>query len=165
MQPVICLKDFIEEMDCVSEEIRVFLNIQTGKFVLLTREILDAMEAAEADESSEGIDENDSVPEWQTEMMQEADEVLSNADYRELPDQFDIDEYSIMERFCFSMEDEMLSSRLLKSIQGKGAFRRFKDTVHECGIAEDWYAWREDAFKEVARDWLENNGVAFRDEQ
>lgn len=164
MPPLIRVKDFIEEMDAVSEETRVFLNVRTGKFVLLTSETLEAMEAADEIELNDGMDDGDEVPEWQKELMQEADEVLSDADYRELPDQFDIDEYSIMEGFCISIEDEDMGSRLLKVIQGKGAFKGFRDTVDESGLSDEWYGYREEAYRKIAREWLEGNGVAYTDE-
>jgi len=143
-------------MDTVSDEHLVFLNIQTGKFVLLTSEVLNAAEEGE---------DTDDFPEWEQEMIQEAADVLDSADYRELPDRFDINEYSIMERFCSSVEDERVSNRLWRSIQGKGAFRYFRDTVHDCGIVDDWYAFREEAFRAIAIEWLESNGVAYSDEK
>ena len=69
-----------------------------------------------------------------------------------------------MERFCYTVEDDELSRRLLSSIRGRGAFRYFKDTIYEYGIEEDWYEYREQAFKEIAIDWLEGNKIAYTDE-
>ncbi len=40
-------------------------------------------------------------------------------------------------------------------------FRRFKDTLLRHGIADDWYAYRQRAFEEIAVAWLEENGVAY----
>ena len=69
-----------------------------------------------------------------------------------------------MRSFCYSVEDEALRGRLLNSIQGRGAFRYFKDTIHEYGIASDWYAYRQQAFVEIAMEWLESHGIAYRDD-
>lgn len=155
MPPVIRLKEFIDELYTVSDEVRVFLNIRTGKIVLLTSEVLYAAEECE---------DFDDFPDWEKEMVKEAQEVLDSEDYRQLPERFEIDDYSIMESFCHSIEDEKLKARLLRSIRGKGAFRHFRDMVDACGIEEAWYTWRENGLKEIAREWLEQHGLEYTDE-
>jgi len=155
MEPLVRLKDVIQEMDGLSDEYRAFLNIRTGEFITLSDEELSAAE--------EGKNVED-FPEWQQEMIQKAGEVLLSDDYRELPGKFDIHEYSIMEKFCYAVEDDDLSRRLLNSIRGRGAFRYFKDTIHDYGIAEDWYEFREQAFMSIARDWLESHNIAYSDD-
>jgi hypothetical protein len=142
-------------MYVVGDEYRSFLNIRTGEFVTLSNEELGAAEEGENIED---------FPEWQQEMIQKASEVLLTDNYRELPSKFDIHEYSIMERFCYTVKDDELSRRLLNSIRGRGAFRYFKDTIHAYGIEKDWYEYREQAFKEIAIDWLEGNKIAYTDE-
>ncbi|MGD2158381.1 MAG: UPF0158 family protein [Anaerolineales bacterium] len=156
MKPIIRLQDFIQEMNVFSDEYRAFLNIQTGEFVTLSDEELGAAEEGESLED---------FPEWQRESIQKAGEVLFSDDYRELPSKFDIHEYSIMERFCYSVEDDKLRRRLLNSIRGRGAFRYFKDTIHEYGIVDDWYEYRERAFKRIAIEWLESHNIAYTDEE
>ncbi len=36
-----------------------------------------------------------------------------------------------------------------------------KDTLRRLGIEKDWYRFREEAFKEIARDWLQANNIPF----
>jgi len=155
MEHIIRLKDVVQEMDGLGDEFRAFLNIRTGEFVTLSNEELSA------DEEGRSLED---FPEWQQESIQKAGEVLSTDNYKELPGKFDIHEYSIMERFCYSVEDDELSHRLLNSIRGRGAFRYFKDTIHEYGIVDDWYEYREQAFKEIAMYWLERHNIAYTDE-
>lgn len=155
MEPVIRLDDVVQELDAVPDESSVYLNVHTGEFVMLSEEELIAAEEGE---------DLESFPEWQQEVIEKAGEVLYNDDYVCLPSKFEIHEYSIMERFCYSVEDEDLSDRLLNSIRGRGAFRYFKDTIHEYGIADDWYAYRHEALKEIARDWLETNDISYTDD-
>jgi hypothetical protein len=143
-------------MDAVGDQLKTFLNIRTGEFVTLTDEYLGAAE--------EGKD-LENFPEWQREVIQQADEVLYSSNYRELPTKFEIHEYKIMESFCYSVEDEALRRRLLNGIRGRGAFRYFKDVIYEFGIEEEWYQFREQAFKEIAIDWLESNKIAYTDEK
>ena len=156
METIICLKDFVQEMDVFGDEYRVFLNIRTGGFVTLSNEELSAVEEGEILED---------FPEWQRESIQKAGEVLFSDNYRELPSRLDIHEYSIMERFCYSVADDKLSRLLLNSIRGRGAFRYFKDTIHEYGIVEDWYEYREQAFKKIAIAWLESYNIAYTDKE
>jgi hypothetical protein len=155
-KPVVHVKDVVQEMDVLGDEHRVFLNICTGEFVLLTDSEL---MAAEDDDPLENI------PVWQYEMVQKAKAVLFTDDYRELPSKFEIHEYAIMEKFCYTVEDDELHERLLNGIRGRGAFRYFKDVINQYGIEEDWYDYREQAFKEIAINWLESNGVAYTDDK
>ena len=59
-----------------------------------------------------------------------------------------------MERFSESVDNDDWSSQLLTAISGRGEFRYFKDTIHRLGIQKDWYAFRDEAFREIARDFL-----------
>ena len=156
MKPVIQLKDFVSEMDTLSDEYSVYLNIRTGEFVGLSSEDLGLAEDAEP---------LDDYPDWQKEVIKEVEKVLSSSDYKELPSKFEIHKYAIMKRFCYSVEDEDLSFRLLNSIRGRGAFRRFKAEIHTYGIADDWYAYRKRAFKEIAVDWLESYDIPYIDDE
>jgi len=66
-----------------------------------------------------------------------------------------------MEQFANSVDDEEASDELLTALHGRGAFRYFKDTVRRLGIQQDWYRFRDEAFREIARDWLEAKGIPF----
>lgn len=96
--------------------------------------------------------------------MPEVREALESDDYVELPSQFDIHEWSIMERFCRSLEPGPLRDELDNAIHGRGAFRMFKDVIHRHGIADDWYAYRDAELEEIAIGWLEVNEIPHRRE-
>jgi hypothetical protein len=44
---------------------------------------------------------------------------------------------------------------------GRTQIRYFKDTVRRLGIQQDWYRFRDEAFKEIARDWLLARDIPF----
>ena len=44
---------------------------------------------------------------------------------------------------------------------GKGAFRRFKDSVIRLGLDQRWYQWRDEAYKKKAIEWCEENGITY----
>jgi len=116
------------------------------------------MQAAEDDEPIEDF------PDWQQDLVRVAKEIVDETgNYIDLPTKFDIDEYSIMEKFCLSLNDSEMSDTLYSSIKGSGAFRRFKDAVHEYDIADDWYKYRNDALKEIAIEWCQENNIEFED--
>jgi hypothetical protein len=89
---------------------------------------------------------------------------LFTDDYLPLPSQYDIHEYEIMKRFCYTVEDDELRDNLLNGISGRGAFRIFKLMIYEHEITDDWYEYRHQAFRDIARDWLENHNIAYTEE-
>lgn len=68
-----------------------------------------------------------------------------------------INEYRMMENFIETVTDEMMQSRLYRTIQGRGAFRRFKDMVWGTGWEQKWYDFRDNAYVDIAREWCEEN--------
>ena len=70
--------------------------------------------------------------------------------------------YSIMERFALSRSDGQ-AQRLCDALSMKHPFRRFKDAVNRLGIAEEWYAWRDEALLRYAEESLEYYGIDFVD--
>jgi len=146
------LSDLSEGMDFQSDGRSSFLNLTTGEVVSITDEEL---RAAEHDAPLEDF------PEWQHDAMRIARDIVETEHYLPLPDRFEINEYSIMERFCLSVDDDDLRYDLCDAIRGRGAFRRFKDRVQVYGMAEDWYRYRDAALREIAMAWCEAHGIAF----
>jgi len=146
------LSDVIDEMSLSSDEASTYLNRVTGEMVLVTRE-----EAQVAEDPEDW----DLLPGWQQEVMPKIKEALESKDYLKLPGKYEIHEWSIMEEFAHSLDDEEASDELLTALHGRGAFRYFKDTVRRLGILQDWYRFRDEAFKEIARDWLQANDIPF----
>ncbi len=147
------LDDIIEGLECQSDESHSYLDKRTGKVILISDEELFA---AENDEPIEDF------PDWQHDQIKIAKEILQETgDYIGLPSKFDIHEYSIMERFCLSINDPEISDTLYSLIKGSGAFQRFKDAIHKYDIADDWYKYRDNRLKEIAIEWCEENGIEF----
>jgi Uncharacterised protein family (UPF0158) len=146
------LSDIIEGLEFQADESFSYLNTATGEVVSVTTEEL---RAAENDEPLEDF------PEWQHEAIRIAREILETDHYLPLPTTFDIHEYSIMERFCLSVDDDDLRDDLCNAIRGRGAFRYFKDRIHAYGIAEEWYRYRDAALREIAVAWCEAHGLQY----
>lgn len=147
------LTNIIEEMEMQFDELRTFLNSITGEIVSVR---LDDLNAAEAETSF------DHLPEWQQEDMIIAIDVVENFEnYIELPTKDEINEYDIMEDFCLAISDQRKQDTLLRSIRGKGAYRRFKDTIIELDIENEWYAYRGEQFKQIAIEWCQDNHINY----
>ena len=78
-----------------------------------------------------------------------------------LPTRYDINEYEMMEDFAETIKDTRLQNQLYISLNGSGAFRRFKDTCINYDIIDDWYKFRDEKYKEVAINWCKDNNIEF----
>lgn len=87
------------------------------------------------------------------------------ARYARLPGEREVNSWEIMREFCEQVEPAKRRDRLLAAIHGRGAFRYFKDLATEFGIIDEWYAFRDEALREIARDWCEENGIAYTDQR
>lgn len=88
------------------------------------------------------------------------EDALNDSDsYIPLPREYEIHEYQIMENFVNSLEGEDEARELLNSMQGKGAFRRFKEKVSLLSLEDRWYNHREEAYEKIAVEWCVKNGI------
>src|SRR3954465_1347698 len=70
------------------------------------------------------------------------------------------EQYRWMERFVGSVVDEPLRERLIISIDGKGAFRRFKDVLLAYPAErERWFSYRADLLHWHIAQWLEQHEI------
>ena len=80
-----------------------------------------------------------------------------------LPTQYEINEYQIMVDFIDTINNLEIRNNLYRLIQGKGAFRRFKDYCFEVNIIQDWYNYREEKYKEIAINWCKENDLKYKE--
>ncbi len=71
------------------------------------------------------------------------------------------EQYRWMERFVSSVTDDALRERLVISIDGKGAFRRFKDVLLAYPAErERWFSYRGELLHWHIHNWLAEHGMA-----
>ena len=147
------LDEIIDGLESQSDESSSFLNKKTGEVVLMTDYV---MQAAEDDEPLEDL------PDWERDLVAIAREIITETgQYISLPTKFDIDDYSIMERFCVSLDNQEISDVLYDLIKGSGAFRRFKNAIYRYEIEDEWYSYRNKALKKIAIEWCKENNIEF----
>ena len=152
---MVSLRDVLDEMELSSDEATGYINRKTGEIITLTDEVV-----ALAEDPDAAAD----APQWQKDLLPKAREVLASEDFIPLPSKFEIHEWAIMERFAQSLTDAAVSDELDAALHGRGAFRRFKDTVQRLGIADEWYRFRDAALEEIAVEFLETHGIAYNRE-
>ena len=70
------------------------------------------------------------------------------------------EQYRWMERFVGSVSDEPLRERLIISIDGKGAFRRFKDVLLAYPAErERWFSYRAELLHWHIQNWLAQHEI------
>lgn len=80
-----------------------------------------------------------------------------------LPTQYEINEYQIMVDFIDTINNLEIKNNLQRLIQGKGAFRRFKDYCIEVNIIQAWYNYKEEKYKEIAINWCKENDLKYKE--
>ena len=131
------LKKAAEEFEMISFETHLYFNKKTGEFDFYS----DFMD-------SEMVD---------AEMFEEDCWIAA-------PSPHDIDEYNIMVRFTETVTNPRINELLCVALEGRGAFRRFKDTLHRVGLVDEWFAFKRDAYIDIARVWCEENGIPYENE-
>ena len=87
--------------------------------------------------------------------------IVSDNNYRRVEPVSSREQYRWMERFIATVEEGPLRQRLLQSIDGKGAFRRFKDVLMSFPVdRERWFAFRSERLKMCMEGWLDAQGIS-----
>jgi predicted nucleotidyltransferase len=70
------------------------------------------------------------------------------------------DSYADMEEFTERVADRRARDLLAHAIAGRGAFRRFKDTLHEFPeLRKEWFAFHDTRMARRAIEWLRDEGL------
>jgi hypothetical protein len=81
--------------------------------------------------------------------------IASDTNYMRVEPVSSREQYRWMERFIPMVEDPELRDRLTVAIDGKGAFRRFKDVLMSYGPErERWFAFRSERLRVFMEAWL-----------
>lgn len=156
------LKEIVDGMEMQGDEVHGYYDCDTGQTVFVQDEY-----ARMADDPDLATEREESMADWEQEEIATARAVSEDEADRfvALPDRFDIHEWDMMRQFAEGRSDAALADRLLNAIHGKGAFRRFKDVLYGAGIEEQWFAFRDQAFREIALDWCQWHHIAVKPEK
>jgi hypothetical protein len=150
--PVVSLRDVVEALDLESDELHSRLDPDTGEIVTFNEE--------EARIASSG--QWDTAPAWMQESLPKVKRALEHDRMLQLPDRAHIDEWRMMQDFAEAQEQCQCRPELLSAIHGANAFRLFKTAVQRHGLEDSWRQYREAEYERVARNWLDEKGIAYR---
>lgn len=135
-----------------SWEAHYYLDLETGKVLLITSEVSHYLEEEPDYELSD----------WEQEMLQEARQIDEGfgTRYITIPEQDSHEGYRDIERFIVTVRDQRLQDQLWRAVQGRGAFRRFKDVLLDHpDERERWFAFSDRCVHERMMDWLRFEGI------
>lgn len=146
------LEDLVSAIELEIDDTFTYINTKTGEVITLMREELGAAEDEEPIEK---------FPEWQRVNIEKAISIVEDEDgvYVDFTLRNNFNEYEIMEGFIGTLEDEDIRVNLYEAIQGRGAFRRFKDGIIEHGVDKQWYKYKEIKIKELVIEWCKEQDI------
>jgi hypothetical protein len=147
-----------------------YLDIDTGDVIVITEEesgLLESIYESYYDEQSQTVDwenafENEHIPDWQREPLQNADRVEAGFGSRfiAIPSEESHEGYRDMEAFIATVRQRRLQERLERAISGRGAFRYFKDVLLDYPAErERWFQFKQERLRQRILDWLEAMGI------
>ena len=114
------------------------MNIETGEIV----------EYFGLDENGEELDDDEADPYW------------GDDRYIRIPTLESYESYRFMEKFIATVQDAHLQEMLEVAIDGRGAFRRFKDVLLRYpDERERWFGFNHEMIRQWAIDWLESQDI------
>ena len=136
------LDELYDAMENSSYEVEYYLDLETGEILFV----------------SEGMDDEETGK-----LKNQIEEELGR--YEPIPKAESYEGYRDMQSFIATVEDDHLGELLEVAINGKGAFRRFKDVLlNYPKEREKWFEFRDSRMEERALKWLESIGVSLIEE-
>mgnify|MGYP002725882094 CR=1 FL=1 len=133
-------EDLVRAYEQGSSDKRYFLDVQTGEIVPI---FVAMLERGANTEDAHRI----------------AKEV--NTRYFLLPHMTPSEGYEEMEDFIETVKDKTAAEQLTTAIEGKGAFRRFREILAIYPAEEErWFRERTEIIEETVEIWLEETGIS-----
>jgi len=132
------LSELIDAFDNCQIGYEYYLDTKTGELLLVSDEFMDT------NETEEIYERLDSEPER----------------YLSIPTESSREGYQDMVAFTESLEDENLKEKLWIALDGRGAFRRFKDVLlSHPEKREEWFKFQDERLEKRVMEWLEENEI------
>ena len=133
-----------------------YLDLETGETVF-TEESFDL----EGDDDEAEDEEDGALPEWQKSQQEQYRLMRSHPDrFERIPESDSHEAYRLMEDFISRVHNRSAQRRLASAIEGKGAFRRFKDALDAYPeLRTKWFEYEAKKKREWAREWLDGLGI------
>ncbi|MFH1679109.1 MAG: UPF0158 family protein [Candidatus Eisenbacteria bacterium] len=126
-----------------SAEARYFLDVQTGEIIPI---FVDLIERGGNPEDARRIASG------------------VNVRYFLIPHKPSREGYAEMEEFIGTVKEKRLRQALLDAIEGKGAFRRFREVLVSYPVEEErWLSTRDERIRGELADWLSKSDIVLEE--
>jgi hypothetical protein len=152
--------------DVVRDSFDYFLDLRTGEVIVLSEDILDKVGARLYDGDFDVIgddieyiefSEEPILPSWMEDEVELVMNVIleKNGRYDRIPERQSTEAHQVMLEFLETVEEPVLREELAHALDGKGAFRRFKDILrYNPQERKKWHGHNARAMKKVITEWL-----------
>jgi hypothetical protein len=157
--------------DVLRDTFDYFIDLETGEVTAFSEEILLEVKSrlyeSDSDEIGEDVeymefDEEPDIPDWMADEMELVLEILldENGRYIRIPERESHRAYHSMAGFTESIDDPVLKEELSTVLNGRGAFRRFKDILLAYPKERKrWHGYNAKAVKLEIAEWLRSVGI------
>jgi hypothetical protein len=161
------MSELAAAFDNANELVSYYLDVETGELVFVTEETASLRESIYEeyyDKQSKTVDwvkafEEEGIHDWQQDAVLDAERVEAGFGDRfiRVPSEGSHEGYNDMEAFIDTVSAPRLQERLEQAIQGRGAFRRFKDVLLDFPAErERWFGFKSERQQQRVREWLES---------
>jgi hypothetical protein len=157
--------------DVVRDTFDYFFDLETGEVMTFSEEILSEVKSrlyeGDSDELEDDIeyaefDEEPELPDWMMDEVELALEILldENERYIRIPERESHAAYRSMAGFIETVDDLYLREELSEALNGKGAFRRFKDVLIDYPKERKrWHGYNAKTMKKEIAEWLDSIAI------
>jgi hypothetical protein len=136
------------------ESITLF-DTETGEIVSIPNELMSAVESNDEEEMQD-------LPDWEKDLIEIAENICNDEGgrYVDIPRKPSYEAYNLMVEFASSVTNKNLKEKLDIALDGKGAFRRFKNVISDYPDEEKkWFAFKDKKMREDVIEWLHDLGI------
>ena len=133
----------------------IFFDTETGEVVSIPNELMSAVESDD-DEALQDL------PDWEKDLIEIAENIVRDESgrYVDIPRKPSSEAYDLMVEFARSVTNSNLKEKLEIALDGKGAFRRFKNVISDYPDEEmRWFAFKDKRMHEEVIEWLNDLGI------
>ncbi len=133
-----------------------YFDTETGEVVAIPEEL---MRAIDEGETCEGL------PDWELDLLPQAKWIYQGNDrYVEIPTRPSHEGYNWMVEFAEGVGDGKIRRELSIALDGKGAFKRFKNVLRDHPeVEKEWFKFKAEREEKEVKEWLESLGIEYED--
>lgn len=157
--------------DITRDSFDYFFDLRTGEVITLSEDILsearERITEGDFDDMGDDIEyvefaEEPELPYWMEDEIELAiDVLLSEGDrYIQIPERDSREAYNTMVEFVKTVKDPLLKEELTIALDGKGAFKKFKNILLEYPKERKrWHAFNAKVMRNMIKEWLVSLGI------